>query len=94
MSRQNKDFEIPIEEARNLGPQSGKEFRTIGIDSLGKLKEMGWEQACIALAMEYPSRVNLNAFTSIIGAIYNQDWRFIDPELKDKAKELLKAMKS
>jgi DNA transformation protein len=83
----------PIEDARNLGPISGQEFRSIGIDTVEKLVEIGWREACLRLVDRYPKRINLNAFTAIIGATTGEDWRNVDPELKKEAQVLLKSLK-
>jgi hypothetical protein len=94
MNNKEDDYQVPIEDARNLGPSTGKELRELGIDSLGKLREIGWVEACMQMVSENPNRINLNLFTAIIGAIHEQDWRAIDPELKQQAKELLKTIKN
>lgn len=83
----------PISKARNLGPVSEVELESVGITSLEQMVEMGWENVCLRYVEMYPSRLNLNAFTSIIGAIYDQDWRKIDPDLKIQAKKLIQGQK-
>ena len=85
---------IPIEKARNLGPISAAEMQAMGILYLDQIEEMGWEEFCIQYVELYPNRLNLNAFTAIIGAIENQDWREVDPALKNQAKVLVKQLKS
>lgn len=85
---------IPIEKARNLGPVSAAEMQAMGIQYLDQIIEMGWEEFCIQYVELYPERLNLNAFTAIIGAIEDQDWRKIDPSLKSEAKKLLKQLKA
>lgn len=89
----NDDLLIPIEEARNLGSATGQALREIGVTNLYELKKLGWEQVCLSLAMNNPNFINLNAFTAIIGAIRNEDWRAIDPDLKLEAQKLLNALK-
>ncbi len=88
-----KTILTPIEKSKNLGPVTGQKLREIGIETLEELKKRGWEQSCIDLVLHSPMMANLNCFTAIIGAINNQDWRNIDPKLKQKAKELLESLK-
>ena len=86
-------MDIPIEQARNLGPKTAQEISSIGITTLEQLQEIGWENACIQIATAYPHRCNLNMFTAIIGAIENEDWRKISPSLKQQAKNLCNELK-
>ncbi|MCB0366937.1 MAG: TfoX/Sxy family DNA transformation protein [Bdellovibrionaceae bacterium] len=84
----------PIADARNLGPVTADELASIGILSLEEMIDMGWEEVCIRYVEAYPERLNLNAFTAIIGAIENQDWRKVDSATKIEAKLLIKKIKS
>ncbi len=93
MKISKKDYDVPIEHGRNLGEYSGKLLRSAGIDNLGKLKELGWEEACLQVVANNPESIHLNLFTSIIGAIFNKHWQEIDPLMKSKAKEMTKALK-
>ena len=81
----------PIEEARNLGPTSGAELRSVGIDTLGKLLKLGWEEVFDRWVSAYPNRLNLNALTALIGAVEDCDWRQIPTPLKYEAKVFLKS---
>src|SRR5690606_33138575 len=54
----------PIEAAKNLGLVSGAELRSVGIDTLEKLKDLGWEEAFSKLIELYPQRINLNMLGS------------------------------
>ena len=83
----------PVEEARNLGPITVAEFSTLGVVDLEQIKEVGWEDFCIKYVEFFPERLNLNAFYAIIGAIYDQDWREIDSDLKLQAQKLQKRLK-
>ncbi len=94
MQKKIKKTQVPIEEARNLGPSSGNALRNVGIDTLEKLISIGWKQACLTVALECPKTINMNFFMSIIGAISDKDWRNIDPKLKEEAKALLNDLKN
>ena len=84
---------IPIAQARNLGPTSAAEMEAMDIYYLDQITEMGWEEFCIRYVELFPHRLNLNAFTAIIGAVEDQDWRKVDPHLKAEAKALMKRIK-
>lgn len=89
-----KEKPTPIIEAKNLGPQVEKELAELGITTLDQIKDMGWEKMCFEYAQAYPQRLNLNLFYAILGAVKNTDWRELDPSDKEKAKELLMALKT
>ena len=84
---------IKIEDAKNLGPVSAAEMQALGVEYLDQIEEMGWEEFCIRYVELFPSRLNLNAFTAIIGALHDQDWRSVDPGLKSEAKQLIARIK-
>ena len=85
--------DTPIENARNLGPLTASELESIGISTLEQLRDLGWETVCIRYAEAYPERLNLNAFTSVIGAIEDRDWRAINSDSKARARELIRRLK-
>lgn len=83
----------PISQCRNLGFVSERELNSIGISSFEEMRELGWEQVCEKYISCYPERLNLNMITSIIGALFDQDWRKLDSDLKVQAKRFLKVLK-
>ena len=85
--------QTPISDGRNLGPITEAELGSIGLNSIEQIQALGWEEVCIRYCEAYPERLNLNAFTAIIGAIVDQDWRRIDPDLKSQARVLLRHLK-
>lgn len=89
-----KSKRIPIENARNLGPVTASEMQTLGVNYLDQIEEMGWAEFCIKYVELFPHRLNLNAFSAIIGALEDQDWRKIDSNLKIEAKQLIKKIKT
>jgi len=82
-----------IKDAKNLGPIVSAELEAIDIIYLEQLQKMGWQDSCVKYVEYYPSRLNLNAFCAIIGAINNQDWRKVDSNLKLEAKKLIRNIK-
>ena len=79
---------------KNLGPVSRKELHLIGIHSLADIQKLGWEEVCIRWAGRFPQRINLNAFTSIIGAELDCDWRNVPPALRRRAEALASRLKA
>lgn len=85
---------IPIEKARNLGPTTAAEIKSLGFCFLDEIETIGWESFCVRWIERFPERLNLNAFTAVIGALEDCDWRELDSELKDEARQLIREIKS
>lgn len=86
--------ETPIEEAKNLGPVTGAEFRSVGISTVEQLKSLGWEKSISMWISHYPHRIHMMAVYAVIGAVFDQSFRELDPELKAEAKAFIKEFKS
>jgi uncharacterized protein YdeI (YjbR/CyaY-like superfamily) len=83
----------PIEAGRGVGPLTGSELRSIGIETVENLRQLGWEKAFYRLCETYPNRINLNMLHGLIGAELDCDWRKIDPEIKAEAKAVMREIK-
>lgn len=83
----------PIEAAKNLGVVSGAELRALGIDTVERLKQIGWERAFTQWCEAYPQRLNGNAVLALVGAVEEQDRRQLDADLKGEAQSLLRELK-
>lgn len=66
---------------------------SLGVHYLDQIESLGWENFCVRYVEHFPHRLNLNAFTAIIGALEDQDWRKIDPDLKLRARQLIGRIK-
>lgn len=86
--------ETPIEEAKNIGIITGSELRTLGIDTIEKLKMLGWEKAFLKWVGHYPQRLHTIVGYVVMGAVYDQPCFKLDPELKAEVKNLIKELKS
>lgn len=84
----------PLTKARNLGPASAGEFAVLGVRTLEHLRELGWREACLMWVERFPSRINLNAFRSVVGAVYGVGWNEIPPEEDAAVRRLLKELRS
>ena len=69
----------PVAKARNLGPVTGRELNSVGIYSLEQLRQLGWEEACLRWIRLFPGRLNRNAFSALLGALEDVDWRSLSP---------------
>ena len=83
----------PLENARNIGPVSAAELDFIGIRTVAQMRDYGWEEVCVRWAEAFPSRIHVNAFLAVIGAIEDVDWRRVDPELRRQAVALARRLK-
>lgn len=86
--------ETPIEEAKNIGIITGSELRTLGIDTIEKLKILGWEKAFLKWVNHYPERLHTVVGYVVMGAVYDQPCFKLDPELKAEVKNFIKEFKS
>ncbi len=86
--------ETPIEEAKNIGIITGSELRTLGIDTIEKLKILGWEKAFLKWVNHYPERLHTVVGYVVMGAVYDQPCFKLDPELKAEVKNFIKDFKS
>ena len=86
--------ETPIEEAKNIGIITGSELRTLGIDTIEKLKILGWEKAFLKWVSHYPQRLHTVVGYVVMGAVYDQPCFKLDPELKAEVKNFIKEFKS
>lgn len=82
----------PIEEGKNIGPTTGIELRSLGIETIEQLRHIGWEQAFQKLVQMYPHRFNLNMLYSLAGAVNDLARRQLDPGLKAECKSLFNEM--
>ena len=83
----------PLIKGRNIGPVTAREFERLGISTVEQLKELGWKEACLLWAERYPSRINLNAFRSIVGAVYDRDYNDIPPDEDADARRAVKELR-
>ena len=78
--------QTPIEKGKNIGLTTGAELRSLGIDTLEKLKSRGWESVFEILVQNYPHRCNRNMLFALVGAVEDQSIRKLDPDLKGQAR--------
>jgi hypothetical protein len=79
---------------KNIGPVTAREFARLGIHTVEELRELGWKEACLLWVERFPARINLNAFRSVIGAIYGADWNRIPPDEDADAQRTVKELRA
>ena len=84
---------MKISQCRNLGPKTEEQFEAMGVHNFEQLEAMGWEEVITIYSSYYPDLMNLNLVYAVIGAIYDQDWRNIDPQLKKQARQFIAKVK-
>jgi DNA transformation protein len=73
---------------RNLGPKSKQLLRSVGIESLADLQEVGSIEA-YCRCREHSESVSLNLLWALEGALTNTDWKSV---ASTRREELLAAL--
>lgn len=81
-----------IEKARNLGPVIGSELRPLGIDTVERLREIGWKEAWAMLCARHPERVHLLCGYALLGAEYDLDCMKLPEHYKAQVKAARKQL--
>jgi hypothetical protein len=86
-----EDERTPIEE--RMGPITSGELVSLGIDSVERLREMGWEEAFLRWIEAYPERLNVNAAVGLAAASEGMSWLKLSQREKDRARTLVAALR-
>jgi DNA transformation protein len=82
----------PIEDAVNVGSVLGAELRREGVDSLERLRELGYRAAWERLQAAAPDRDCAHSLLALAGAIQGVRWTQLPPAARERirveAKEL------
>jgi hypothetical protein len=79
----------PLIQCRNISPVTAREFGRLGVYTVEQLKELGWKEACLLRAECFLSRINLNVFRSVIGAVYGVDYQIPPDEDADTQRKVI-----
>lgn len=74
-----------LEEMRNLGPETAKRLRALGIMDEDDLRKDGAVVVYCKLKLAYPD-ITANALIAVQGALMDVDWREIPGPLSDELK--------
>lgn len=82
-----------ISDLKNLGPESEKSFRKVGITTAQQFIKLGWKKTMLKLIQSNPKhRHSLYAY-AMIGALTNTHWSHISEKEKSVAKEFVQSLK-
>ncbi|MFN7925500.1 MAG: TfoX/Sxy family DNA transformation protein [Bryobacteraceae bacterium] len=72
-----------------FGPVCSPELRAVGIDSVDRIRELGWEEAFLRWVEAFPSRINVNAAVGMIAAEKGVPWQAIAGTEKEVARKMV-----
>lgn len=82
---QNHEPETPIENAINIGAVLAGRLKSVGVQSLEKLKEVGDSQVYTMLAARYPESC-YHERLALAGAVRDVRWHHLPKEVKEAVK--------
>jgi hypothetical protein len=72
-----------------MGPITAGELVSIGIDTVEKVREMGWPEAFLLWVEAYPERLNINAAVGLAAAEEGVPWKSLSAKEKERARTLV-----
>ncbi|MCA9198422.1 MAG: TfoX/Sxy family DNA transformation protein [Planctomycetales bacterium] len=84
-SNMSEEESQPIQQLRNIGPQSSIWLRAVGINTIGDLRRLGPALAYRLVCTKFTGSLNL--LWALAAGLEGRDWR----ELTEKEKQDLKA---
>ena len=82
-SASKAELDTPIENLRNLGPNSAAWLRDIGVQTRAELEDLGPAFAYQMVKKDQPI-VSVNLLWSMAAALMNKDWRELSEDEKHK----------
>lgn len=73
----------PIEDAMNLGPATGARLREVGISTVEKLVEVGWEDAMLRLVERDRGCIHTMLAWALMGAVEGRNMNALSAAEKD-----------
>ena len=77
-----------------FGPACTPELQAVGIDSIERIRELGWEEAYLRWVERFPNRINVNAAVAMFAAEQNMSWLLVSREEKERARRLVQRLRS
>jgi hypothetical protein len=81
-SEQSETLHSPLENLRNLGPQSARWLRDVGIHTEQDLRQVGPVFAYLLVKRAEP-KTSLNLLWALAAALEDRDWRELDPRQRE-----------
>lgn len=75
-----------------IGPVCTPELWAAGVDSVERIRELGWREAYLRWVERYPSRINVNAAVGIFAAEKGIPWRSVCGEEKEEIRKLVRRL--
>jgi hypothetical protein len=72
-----------------MGPITAAELVSIGIDTVEKVREMGWPEAFLLWIEAYPERLNVNAAVGLAAAEEGVSWKSLSPSEQERARTVV-----
>lgn len=73
----------PIEDAINLGPATGARLREVGISTVEKLIEVGWEEAMLRMVERDAGNIHTMLAWALMGAVEDRNMNALSAAQKD-----------
>lgn len=83
-----------LKKVKNFGPVTSSELASMGIQTIGHLRNMGFERACRAYAAYFPERLNANAFLGILCTLEDTVWTKATPAQRSAARAMVRELKT
>lgn len=77
-----------------IGPACTPELLAAGIDSVERIRELGWREAYLRWVDAYPSRINVNAALNILAAEKGVPWFAIQGADKEEVQNFVKSLRA
>jgi DNA transformation protein len=75
-----------LSELRNIGPQSAQWLKSVGIETIEDLEDVGVVEAYKRVKAAYPDRVSLNLLYALKGGLLDIEWNLLPEKLKIELK--------
>jgi len=75
-----------LSDLRNIGPRSAQWLKSVGIETIEDLQEVGVVEAYMRAKAAYPDRVSLNLLNALQGGILDIEWNLLPESMKTEFK--------
>jgi TfoX/Sxy family transcriptional regulator of competence genes len=84
----------PLRKVKNFGPVTAGELTSIGIETIGQMREKGFEETCRLWVQYYPERMNANAFLGVVCALENTLWTKATSDQRKQAHAMARMLRA
>ena len=76
-----------------MGPLTGAEIASLGIDTVERLVALGWEEVFVRWIEAHPERLNVNAAVGLVAAELGVSWLKLPAKEKALARAKVEAVR-